>query len=375
MHVLIPALHRPTKPTGICRYAANLAQCLAETEFVENVTLVVGSWQRDYFEDLFSSRKIKLVDVSIKNSSISRNLWFLFELPKLSDQLKPDIVHMSFPFPFIKSSFSPPIISTIHDLYPFECPENFGYPFVWFNQLFLKICIFNSDSLSCVSQVTLSDLKLYFPNINKSIDVIYNSVEFKDGKAIVPTQLGSQVGYPFLLWVAQHRKNKNIDLLLEAYAQLLEIQALDASTRLILVGSPGPETDKLCKQIESLGLQNSVLMLSSISDSGLQWLFQHCEVFVAPSSTEGFCIPLAEALYFGCRVVCSDIPIFREVAASNCTYFDLHSQPVNNLIKAIIKSLELPCPEQFKNQLFSRTYTAQQYLKLYEEVLNVSSTS
>ena len=29
MHVLIAALHRPVKPTGVCRHAANLARCLA----------------------------------------------------------------------------------------------------------------------------------------------------------------------------------------------------------------------------------------------------------------------------------------------------------------------------------------------------------
>lgn len=28
MHILIAALHRPTDPTGVCRFAANLARCL-----------------------------------------------------------------------------------------------------------------------------------------------------------------------------------------------------------------------------------------------------------------------------------------------------------------------------------------------------------
>ena len=58
MHILIAALHRPTKPTGVCRHAANLAQCLADTPEVSKVTLIVGTWQKDYFEQFFNSPKI-----------------------------------------------------------------------------------------------------------------------------------------------------------------------------------------------------------------------------------------------------------------------------------------------------------------------------
>ncbi|MFM6813992.1 MAG: glycosyltransferase family 1 protein, partial [Dolichospermum sp.] len=67
MHILIPALHRPTKPTGVCRYAANLAQCLADTPEVNKVTLIVGSWQKDYFELFFNSQKIQLISIEIQN--------------------------------------------------------------------------------------------------------------------------------------------------------------------------------------------------------------------------------------------------------------------------------------------------------------------
>ena len=87
MHILIAALHRPTKPTGVCRHAANLAQCLADTPEVSKVTLIVGTWQKDYFEQFFHSPKIQLITVDIKNSSLARNIWFLFGLPKLVKNL------------------------------------------------------------------------------------------------------------------------------------------------------------------------------------------------------------------------------------------------------------------------------------------------
>ena len=89
MHILIPALHRPLQPTGVCRHAVNLAQSLVDTDEVTKVTLVVGEWQKDYFQKSFDflSPKINLVSVAIKNSSFSRNKWFLLGLPKLANDL------------------------------------------------------------------------------------------------------------------------------------------------------------------------------------------------------------------------------------------------------------------------------------------------
>ena len=107
MHILIPALHRPSKPTGVCRHAVNLAQCLADTASVTEITLVIGTWQREYFEKSFDldSPKIHLVTVHIKNSSLARNQWFMFGLPKLAQQLEPDIIHMSFPSLLLGNGF------------------------------------------------------------------------------------------------------------------------------------------------------------------------------------------------------------------------------------------------------------------------------
>ena len=84
MHVLIPALHRPTKPTGVCRHAVNLAQCLVEVDQVRCVTIVIGQWQHDYFQQSFAidSPKIHLVTINVENSSLSRNRWFVFWLTK-----------------------------------------------------------------------------------------------------------------------------------------------------------------------------------------------------------------------------------------------------------------------------------------------------
>ena len=374
MHVFIAALHRPIKPTGVCRHAANLARCLAEKSEVTKISLVIGSWQEHYFKTAFAlnSEKIELVTVDIKNSSIVRNLWFLQGLPKLANRLNADIVHLSFPFPFFKNKFLAPVVTTVHDLYPYECPENFGFPRVIFNQLFLKQAIVNSDGLPCVSQVTLDKLKFYFPKLKppQQLEVVYNYVDFEGLETYAPKQLPAR---KFLLTVAQHRPNKNLDLLIKAYASLRQTQKIDSDCNLVIVGTTGPETEKLKHLISEFGLEERVYLLSAINDSELGWLYQNCEVFVIPSSTEGFCLPLAEALHFSDRVVCSDIPIFREIATEKCVYFSLENNTLDNLTQALIRVIQQPQALEKDISRFERSVIARQYLNLYERVNQTSN--
>jgi glycosyltransferase involved in cell wall biosynthesis len=368
MHVLIAALHRPIHPTGVCRHAVNLALCLAEQPEITKISLVIGVWQQHYFETAFSltSEKIKLISVNIKNTSTTRNKWFLWGLPQLANNLAPDIIHLAFPFPFLRAKFQAAIITTIHDLYPYEFPENFGFPQAWFNRLFLKQSINQSDSLACVSNVTADKLKFYFPNLSPQgkIEVIYNYVDFKDLSPKIPQQLSE--GSLFLLSVAQHRQNKNLDLLIKSYARLLNNQKLDLNTKLIIVGTSGPETENIQALIRTLALEFKVILLSAINDQELCWLYQNCQVFVIASSTEGFCLPLAEALYLSDRVVCSDIPIFREIGASNCSYFSLENDAIVNLSQTIIYSKnQHNILESNQIYRFDKLSIGKKYLNLY----------
>lgn len=370
MHVLIPALHRPVKPTGVCRHAVNLAECLAAIDHIEYVTLLIGKWQRAYFERSFNlnASKTRLIDVDIKNSSLNRNQWFLLGLPDLAARIKPDIVHMSFPFPFIRRWFEMPVISTVHDLYPYKFPENFGYPQVLFNQLFLQQCVRSSDGIVCVSKCTLADLEAYFPKITKEkpARIVYNSVNFNGIKPTIPRTLQTYSEKSFLLTVAQHRKNKNLDLLIQVYSRLLIEKKISHATQLLIVGSPGPETSHLTELIDSLKLTEKVLFLSGLEDGELRWLYENAELFVIPSSAEGFCLPLAEALALACPAVCSDIPILREVGSSKCRYFQLGPQGEQNLLDAIAAELSLDSHKREIDTRFSKEKIAQQILDFYQ---------
>ena len=60
----------------------------------------------------------------------------------------------------------------------------------------------------------------------------------------------------------------------------------------------------------------AVMLVSGISDAEMQWCYRNCDLLLAPSTIEGFGLPVAEALLAGCRIVCSDIPPFVKWAGS-----------------------------------------------------------
>jgi glycosyltransferase involved in cell wall biosynthesis len=385
MHILIVALHRPKEPTGVCRHAVNLARCLAEIDRIERITIVTGAWQQHYFQDYFGvdSPKIDFLGIDIKNTAISRNLWFLFALPKLVARLQPDLVHLSFPFPFIRPLFDRPVVLTLHDLYPYKIPENFGLKQAIFNRVFLWQCINSSDAIACVSHTTLQDLYRYFPAIGANPDrarVIYNFVDFCDRSTSIvdrieteyPSELPANLTEPFILCVGQHRKNKNFDLAIGAYHRLLRAGRLPANWKLIIVGSKGPETANLLASIDRFGLTDAVITISAITDPALCWLYRHCQLVVIPSSLEGFCIPLVEALYFSCKVVCSDIPIFHEIAGDSCTYFKLEGEAIANLAQSIDTAFSTDLiPTTTRLDRFTKTAVAKQYWELYSSTIRL----
>ena len=65
-------------------------------------------------------------------------------------------------------------------------------------------------------------------------------------------------------------------------------------------------------------------------------------MYVFPSIDEGFGIPLIEALKLKVPVICSDIPIFREIADDSVLYFEKHNE-INlfERMKELIKNKEL----------------------------------
>jgi glycosyltransferase involved in cell wall biosynthesis len=370
MHVLIPAVSRFTQLTGICRYAVNHAKAVADVGYISRVTLVVGDWQVAYFGNALhnSGQKIEVIAAQCRKDPISRNLWYEWQLPRVSARLGADLVHLSYPVPIRRRRFKVPLMVTLHDFYPMDHPENFEFPGVLLNRAFLKRCIREADAIVCVSQETRERLKHYYNELGarKTVATISSYSDLNVCRDAAPAN------FPFnryILSVGQHRKNKNHDLLIRAYHELASSGAIEPGIGLVIAGAPGPETPALRLWVRTAGLSERVTFLHSVSDSTLAWLYRNCELFVAASSIEGFCLPLIEALQLSRRVLCSDIGIFREVSNEECEFFSFHQSPLDHLVAAIKVALSnTESAPRTVDARFSRQATRSAYEQLYRRI-------
>ncbi len=370
MHVLICAVSSSRQPSGICRHAANLARCLAGRQEVSAVTLLVGEWQIRYFASAFGlgHPKLQLVEVDAHLGALRRNAWYMRGLPADTTRHRPDILHLAFPMPLMRSAISCPVVVSLHDLYPYDIPLNFGRFRVYFNRLFLRQSLRNSDAVVCSSDFTLNRLRALGP---KGIEAkslrIYLSVELAGSERPSMPNIKNR---RFILSVAQHRRNKNLELLLRGYAELRRRGALQDDVPLVVVGKNGPETPRLHQIVRQLGLYERVIFRSSVTDNELYWLYRECDLFLATSSIEGFGLPVVEALQCGARVVCSTIPSFQEIAAGAAQFFDLQaSSPVNSIADAATACIGQARPQPAALERFSQQAIAEQYISLYSRLL------
>jgi glycosyltransferase involved in cell wall biosynthesis len=370
MKILVAAASFASQISGVQRHAFNVVRCLLQLQEVSAVHLVVAPWQRMLVEDadLDPDPRLTVHIAEMEPSSLSRNLWYYRELPSLAARLRADVVHLSFPMPVDGASFACPTVVTLHDLYPYEIPQNFGFPKCIFNRLTLQQCLRNVDAIACVSEITDVLLSRYAPAAMRKATRIYNCVEAEPLCAI-ESPIPDWQGEPFLLCVAQHRRNKNIPLLLRTFDRLLRRREIDRKMKLVVIGIAGPESRRIHRVVADLHLHGRVHFLEGISEPELQWCYGRCEALVTPSKTEGFGLPVAEALLAGCRVVCSDIPAFREVGGEHCRFVALRGDQEGVLAEAIVATLQQPRKAPVALPQFSSSLLAHQYLALYRRLI------
>jgi glycosyltransferase involved in cell wall biosynthesis len=369
MKVVVAAVSAPEHLNGVSRHAANVVRGLLTRTEVSEVHLLAGAWQQQTYAEAIARHdaRLHIHPMAIRRATICRNFWYYSELPRVAAQLGADVVHLAYPMP-LANDFPCATVTSLHDLYPFDIPENFGLLKSGLNREVVRQCLKSVDAIACVSESTRQRLGHWLGNnfADKAITIL-NSVEPVPSNCMHRPQPLLK-GQPFLLCVAQHRRNKNIPLAVRIFEQSLHIGAIPSETQFVIVGVPGPETHRIQMQIRSTRLERKVVILCGISDTELQWCYRNCELLLAPSIVEGFGLPIVEALLAGCRVVCSDIAAFREVGMEGCRYVQLGSGELEAFTRAISAARSTPRILPMSMPWLSASSIAEKYVILYRHL-------
>ena len=217
-------------------------------------------------------------------------------------------------------------IVVIHDNLFWKYPKN--YPSIWRNYYTKLIHLgLNSNSvIITTSNYSKSGLQKLFKK-NKIYPVYQSSENFS-------IQQTNKNGKKYILHVGTFEKRKSLLTLIKAFKKLKE--ELKVDYKLVLAGSTYINGDnkvllKIEKYILEHNLFNCILMPGYIDKNKALYFYNNSLMYVFPSVDEGFGIPLIEALNLKVPVICSDIPIFKEIAHDSVLYFEKQ----NEIIKKI----------------------------------------
>ncbi|WP_248446465.1 glycosyltransferase [Sinorhizobium meliloti] len=117
---------------------------------------------------------------------------------------------------------------------------------------------------------------------------------------------------PYFCSVLSDEPRKNIKVLVEASRKLI------GRANIVVMG----QIDGNAHMEGRPDLYPNLHFTGYVSDVQKFDLLSACEAFIFPSFSEGFGIPIIEAALFGAPIICSDIPVFREVTNGLASFFN-----------------------------------------------------
>ncbi len=214
-----------------------------------------------------------------------------------------------------------PLIVTVHDAAPMVHPETYPANGLRFHRRGLRATARRADLVITVSQAAAAEVVVHTDIPEERIRVVPHGVEVprpSDGARDAVLARHDLLGTPYILWVGSREPRKNVGTLVAAAAELHRRHSSPA--RLVLAGYPGWLGADLVSDKDRAALGPSLRELGAVGDDELWALYAGATVFAFPSRHEGFGLPVIEAMALGTPVVCSELPVLREVAGDAAWY-------------------------------------------------------
>ncbi|MGH9688095.1 MAG: glycosyltransferase family 4 protein [Candidatus Acidiferrales bacterium] len=117
---------------------------------------------------------------------------------------------------------------------------------------------------------------------------------------------------PYIVYVGKPTERRNLSPLIRAFSRLKKDKRVPH--KLLIVGARLPGTSPFRKVIAELGLEAEVIVLDYASHEEMVMVYNAADLFVYPSSYEGFGMPVLEAMACGTPVIALNNTAFPEFA-------------------------------------------------------------
>jgi len=200
-----------------------------------------------------------------------------------------------------------------------------GYPraFGWWKlnkaRAIYTASAWRATAVSTVSESSKRDMVRFYRMTPDRIHVVPEGVDIRTFNPIADrerlarwreTVFGADV--PFIVYVGKPTERRNLSPLIRAFALLKKQEKIPH--KLLVVGAALPGTSPFRKVIEELKLSEEVVVRGYVGHDEMPLVYNATDLFVYPSSYEGFGMPVLEAMACGAPVIALNNTVFPEFA-------------------------------------------------------------
>ena len=289
--------------------------------------------------------------------------------------------------------FSPvPVVQTLHDVIfmdPISTTDTLYQQFGnYYRRKMVPLITPRSEAVITVSNYERERILNRIKLDERKISVIYNGID--DSRFRVPdkatnlTEIKTRYKLPqkFILFIGNTAARKNALRVIEAYA--LYASKTEYPVSIVTPGLPEKFISDHLNKINQNNKLKHFITPGYIRDEDLATLYSLSTMFLYPSLSEGFGMPLVEAMACGTPVITSNISCLPEIAGGAAILVDpTNTSDMTEAITALLSNETLrldKITDGFVNaKRFSWDKTADQVFEVYEKVYfntkNVRETS
>lgn len=325
------------KKTGVGYLTESLVECISnkygnDVEFIGHYFNFLGLKDESGLPKSDKIRYKRSILFPTKLLNILRKIGI--ELPyEIFTKTKAD-VHLFTNFVSMPSLFKTSTALFIHDLSFVDLPQYVASRNGEFLRRFVPKSLKRATSVFTISEFTKKRIIEEY-KYDRSIIVIPVPPE-KIKETRVDKLINLKIPEKFLLFVGTLEPRKNIQNLLDAYSNIYK----STSISLVLVGGKGWNDESIEQKIQKLKEEKIPLITTGyVTESEKTALYKNATLYIQPSHYEGFGMPILEAMNMGAPVACSNIPVFKEVAAEAAVYFNQNDiTDIQNKVISLLKN-------------------------------------
>lgn len=310
MKIGIDATPLPPQPGGAGKYIIALVRHLAQLDCDHRFVVFATPQGRQQIGEL-SSRNLEWVNVPGFPPAL-RLIWEQAGLPPIVHRYGLDLLHsLHYSSPI---SLSCPSVVTFHDMTFLLFPELhirskrlIFPPLIRSSAHRAAALIANSESTrrDAIRLLTIPPGRIHTTpfGVSKTFRPV------SDPRILADCRRRYRLPEGFILFVGLIEPRKNLPLLLHAYARLLDRQT---APPLVVVGRPGWDIRQVDRLVGALNLKEKVLFAGYFPDQDLPIVYNLAQVFVYPSTYEGFGFPPLEAMACGTPTISTSVAALLE---------------------------------------------------------------